>query len=489
MAQGALLANYGDLQFVQEGIYCLQSFTPYHLFHYLIAACYKLLGPDWVSRGVLTLAFGLHVGSTVFCLRSFGADEKVAAFAIPLFFGFAYRFGFGGNLFGLPFFFFGLAFVQRWLTKPESNIRSGLALSFCLFITWLIHPIPFYLCLGCGGLYLLCVQWRDWRRLLQGVLWFTLPFLVAMGYLWFLADAAKGVKKLAPPSQELWSRIEFIPYHMFGISKESYVESALAIALLVVMFLWAFAVLIAERKQEISIHSETFWRGLGLLSISTLPITLYLLVPFQLMGAFYVYQRLLQPAILGLLLLMRPIRYRMGRALYFLGWGITMTFLLQNLSNHLIWNQETKGLRELLPQVPKKTRLLYLVPSWGDHSTRLNSLGYLPAWNQVYKGGETRFSFSMHRRMPMADCNPRAQKFTMRLAYMPERFHPFIHGTHAKHLIIHLSKDMKMNRRVYPWLFHKIKTYKAMVQKHRWLLLERLPKPVGIPTTSRPAKR
>ena len=60
---GTLLARQGDPQYNTMGIYCLQSFQPYHVVHYLASTMYSWFGPWWVSRSTLLVAYILYITS------------------------------------------------------------------------------------------------------------------------------------------------------------------------------------------------------------------------------------------------------------------------------------------------------------------------------------------------------------------------------------------------------------------------------------------
>lgn len=475
LGQAALLAHRGDPGFYWATTYCPQPFAAYHTFHYIAAGLYWLVGPTWVSRVMITAIFAFYAGAVALLMRSFRADYRGLVIAIPLFFGFLYRMGFGPNLLGLPLLFVNLALAAQWLRHDRWWL--GLALSLGLVAAGYVHPLPFYLSLGCVGLLFLIRLFGQWRRLVLGGLW--LVPAAAWGLWHFLQ--VRQLALVSPSSRlvsepTLLSKIALLPGLLLGVERGQQIDESVGVLLMAVsLILGVLAVWHHGRRAMRSGAAATEARRSCLARVLIIAAVFSPLIwTGQLtMGTHYVYQRFLQPGLVLTLGFLPRTRRWTQTLLFLLALIAGSVFLCNNLGAHLRWRAATRDVYPLLQSVPQNSTLIALVPRYPDHMTKEHALRHIQGLFQLHRGGEVRYSFSHYRHLPFVDCKADAQKPTFMLIPYPMEFSPRVHGRYAEFVLIHLSTRAYSNRALFHWAFDKEGPYRRVGQAGRWLLVQR----------------
>ena len=460
IAQSAMLARYSDPTMVPIGRYCLSGFQPYHTFHHVGRILFHLLGPELVSPTMLLLLLGTFAGALAWSLRSFGADPRMLGIGLPLFFGYCYGMGFGPNMLGLPLVLVGMGAAERYRRKP--TVVRLVALQGVLLAALLIHPMPFYLASGCVGLYLLITCCGEWRKLVLGLVPVALAGAVSIVQLLSVLEIRYKGGALREPG--LLEKLGKVPLFLSGVAADP--PGAQVPQLLLALGLPTLALIpFLDRSWR---EKGRAYIGQALCALAV--VVLYLAAPATMYGTAFVYQRLLQPAYMLLLLMSFCSPSRVWRIGLPVVWVLSLFLLTENLLVHGLFARRVAGVSELARKIPKGARVLVMAPTGGTRLLRQNVVKHGGAMVQVVSGGEVRYLFTNYRHMPVVDCNPGEQKSTGALSVWPWRYRVGIHGKYADHLVLYMPKNRRWAAFTYPFLLRRPDAFVHLATRGRWVL-------------------
>lgn len=466
IALGVLLARHDDPQWMPTGAYCLGTFGPYHIFHHMVRMLYHWVGSAWVSRLMLLIIFLAYVASAATVLRIFRAEIRLLAWAIPLFFGFLYQLGFAPNMLAVPCFLWSIASAEYW--RQSRTFPRGLVLLGCLLLTWLVHPLPFYMAMAVLGGFFLIADWKQWKHWLQACFWLSIPTIVALAYLWQMRKFNVDILPPTTPEPGMLQKLLQIPEYLMGISQYKTLEITLAsLWILAWLGLWWYS-----RNTLKNTVSSIRWAKYVM---GFLPLLAYFLAHNFMFRVFYVHQRFLWLSALLCLLIIPPVQEFWQRMMLMAGWTISVGFLVSNLVIHGQWATVIRDIYPLLPKVPQNTVMSSLVPPLKQRLTRELLLRSIHLEFQIHRGGVMRSAFTHIRRMPIVDCQPEIQQDLLQqnMSKEPWRFDPQKHGHHALYLLLRSSGDPHTDQKVFPWLYSSRSPYRPVARSGLWLLLHR----------------
>lgn len=470
---GSLLHYIGQWPADLAKEYCLSSFRPYHIFHYIVSGLSGWLDPTWVSRVMAGLILSFFTGATAFFLFSFRIDLRVLGLAIPLFFGFTYRAGFGPNMLGMPLFLIALAWAERWNQKQRA--QEGIWMVVTLLLAWAIHPVPFYLSMCCIAAFFLVAHRKNISLLIRSGLWLVLPGVISVGYLIWVAQNINVGAKSSFYEPNALEKMTYISKLLFGVENKVY-------SLPIWLFFFSILALCVdawfEKKHQIADEPKQHTYPLERLAIVAVVAGFFLFVPHFAMGTHYVYQRFLQPLVLVLLLWMPSFSIRRSRLLFVCACGLGTVLLFLNVQTHQGWEKELRPFEKLLKRVPVGSRLMVLAPQFRDQTLKMHVLPKLGHTWSASRAIRSIPSLTVYPNMPIRDCSVRQQQAVnaAHLDALPWNFKSSIHGRFADFLILHGAAQIRLNRKLYPWLFQKGRGgYKLIAHSKRWMLLKRLP--------------
>ncbi len=499
MSMGALLAKFGDWSFLPEGVYCLQPFTSYHLFHYLVAFFYKLVGPHWVSRAVLLFIYTLFLFSGWLFLKANKSDWRGLALLSIIFFGYPYQKGFGPFLFGLPFFFFSLAAVLYWIETGEK--KWGIVFSITLIATALIHVAVFAITgVVIAGYWLLKWVWDSrWRWRIVSA---SVPSLVIGGYYLYITNKRLHEMIL------FWKKFEEkYPFVIRDQSTPSFVEKLLNLPEITLfyedaqfpllsnlsffLFSLFLILLVAVSLRILKKYSSNLYRDSLKTSFVTLfPLAAYLFLPKLLLDVNFVYERFGIFVFISLIASIPSLSFLSKEKLINLKlykWR-RLSFILANLAVVTIFSIQfllhvdywvgLRGLFPLMKKIPQNSRVLGVLLAYKAS----------PGIVQTYRGGEVQSSFTFYRHMPVVDCDPYRQLNTWVYTISPSLFVPE-NPPKWDYIIFYLGASNAELRRKFPWAFSKKSPYCPLYQAGRWVLFVPRDKCRGKGSSTRPASR
>lgn len=480
IAQGTLLGHWSDPSFVTSGIYCRAPFTGYHVFHYITGWLKPWVGPDWISRTMVLLLYVFYTGAVTFLLKAFRGERRWVVIATPFFFGFSYVMGFGPFLLGSCCFFVCMGVAEYFSHHPKKSFAA--LLMGCLFVTYLCHPLAFYVALLALGVRW-CVHWV-WSAALRWIsVWVLLPpGLWGLYSVFFHVSTAgrdaqwwKAVRATATavnwnvPEPSLWVKIGRLPLYAVGSDALAWHDALLGWCL--VASIVALAVLAwqknrttqesEESKYELSEREKKLHRR-GRWSLVWTALALYLGFQMTVGHIAFIFPRFAFFFVVLLLVQISRVHHSLFSRLLGLAWGLSLIFGINNGMYHIDWAESMKGLRQIVKKIPQNSRVLGL----------LTHRKHAPAIVQIYRGGEARTTFSYLAGMPVRDCSVLRQLNTWELSQDPSVFKPKKHP-HWDFLLLYIQGGKKKMIQRFPWLFQKNGLYIPSYKAGRWLLVRR----------------
>ena len=159
LAQVSLLRDLLQGQSPWSAQVWINPWTPYLSGYGALLGLSALMPMLAAVKALLTLAYLAFVGMSVALRRHFGAPEVLDWMVLPVFFGFAYQWGFLTFLVSAPIGLLFLLVADRWC-EHRSGGRMAAVLAVGL---WLLcsHGLMFMFCWGVGAMFALCGTGRQ----------------------------------------------------------------------------------------------------------------------------------------------------------------------------------------------------------------------------------------------------------------------------------------------------------------------------------------
>ena len=400
-AQVFIWQHFDDPRFKFHQHFEIAPLTPYVL-GYAIARLFAMFLPAVLAmKATVTLATLALPMSVHFMIARTGGDRFWTLLGFPLAFGVNFYWGFISFLIATPIVIVFITLAQDYSEHP--NLRLAVALGALALLLCFAHGLAIGVA-GPTAALLILSRARGLRAAVLRLLPLVAPGLVALACVLFL----RGQRDSQGPS--LWS---FAPWYRLGELPGSLIDypdgrisGLVGLAMLVAL---GFCIRLRED-----------WRRFIPFFCFLLA---YLLIPMRLLGVWYVYPRFASLAAIFALMAGAPransLSRTIGRLVFLcliLGWCSFLT------GRFRAFNQEARGLDDLLPHMQADRRVLSLLFDNQSRFIRGNSFLHFPVWYQAEKGGEVGFSFATS---PAATVRykPNAQlRMSAGLEWHPQRF-------------------------------------------------------------------
>lgn len=467
ISQGALLARFGDNNFLPEGVYCLSSFSTYHTFHYVASVAYRVFGPDGVSRAMMAAIYALYLLATWLLLRIYRADDRLMAPVSIMFFGYNYLMGFASYLLAMPFTLLAIAIAEYGAQRKTWFWAIYLAL--ILVLLSFLHFISFALVLSCTGLR----WWLQWAW--QNNRWRWPSFVVfaivtVVGILQYIS-----MNRQLDQNREWWATLrQLYPQVSWSNQEPSLLDKIIQLPLMLlgnenlvgrdafvaILFFFIFIGLlilgiIYRRNLGISLSSGDW-------IVALVPLIAYFILRQEIASVMYIHARFATYAVLLMMVFIPPLyAHKWGNRMMYILAAVSLTFSTVNLIYHVEWTRSLRGLHQITAHIPQNSRVLGV----------LTHHRYAPAIVQTYRGGETRISFTYYRHMPIGDCEPQRQLHTWIISQQPQLFDPKQH-LNWDFILFYIPLNPQL-RNQFAWLKDPQSPYRPVFQAGSWLLIQR----------------
>jgi hypothetical protein len=356
----------------------LNWYTPYLLSYLLARPFVALLGVAGALKLVVLLSVLGTAAAYWWLLRTVRQDEWLCLLGIPLSFGFSFYFGFTNFLIGTPCMLAAIVLALKYAENPSAKV--GVPYDVVLGTTFLAHVIAFAISSACAFA-LTARKIRGWRGLLRdywpllGGALFVLPWIPGF---------ANSPDISAHPEQ--WSlgigRLYALPSTLFASSGADRVAHRLGLAVLVLV---ALSLGVPSRR----------WGRYGLLALG---LVAYFVLPFELRGVSFLFERFAALLIPGLILAASGARAllpswlrRPAIVLFSAGWLWIFGHRMQQ------FNLEAGNFPAIIEQLPPRQRIRPLI--YENRSAAFPGAPlflHFPAYYQAAKGGYLGYSFARY---------------------------------------------------------------------------------------------
>jgi hypothetical protein len=372
-AQVSIVRNLHDPAFGFEGHYEIHWFTPYclgTLIPLLLSECFGLLTSMklLLSLIVLSLPLCLHL-----LMREVGADPWWALAGFLVFFGQSFYWGFVSYLLALPLGVLFAFWMMRHRHQPSWS--SGVMLSLVGVLVFFAHGIVFAVMGATAGVFML-LEVRTLRAL--AIRFAPLLALLLFFLVWLAWEHREGRRPdfplgWGPPSAVRWF---VLPANLVGLWTDPSAQ-ALGWGLLVVLA-------IGMGRSRTAVH---------LVPLATM-VLLYDLLPAQVAGGYFVYERtavfVLVFALTGFAATSSLARRRISRAALS---AMVLVWMGVSIVRFQLFDARAHAYDVVMKDVPPRSRVLALMfdRAWEEVP---EAFLHFPAWHQAERGGALGYSFA-----------------------------------------------------------------------------------------------
>jgi hypothetical protein len=404
-----------------------------------------------VAIAVLAVPFILRL-----LVREVSGNPWWGFLGFPVGFGFPFGFGFINFCLGVPAALFLVLVTVRYTTRPSRALAAGLfGTTLVLFA---IHAIAFVFGIVVAG-WIILLRSPNVRTAFVRVvpLLLLLPFVIV----WLMAAReADQMARMPAIFQYGFFRLILLPAYMTG--PLSFPGSAV---LALVMFVAPFMCGGRLSRQP--------WRW----TLLVVSVALFLGAPNFIFGTGFIYQRFAVFCIPGLLLALDWVSHQEGsndEAWVSLS-APALVLMVLIVVGLRFWqfNIESGGLTEVLAQIPRGARLLYLPVERGSAVSPFPVYLHSGMWHQVRRGGVTDFSFARFHMNRFRYRDGVAPNLPMGFEWTPQSFDWERHGGEQfDYFLVRSVEDSRME------LFKgAVERIVLVDRRESWWLFRRLPAP------------
>jgi hypothetical protein len=452
-AQIAIWLDWNDPGLEYQQVYRRSPLSPAFVSTALVFALAHLVSVELALRIVIAATAITTPIVVRLLITEVGGNPWWAFLSFPIVFGFPFAFGFINFYLGIPAALFLVLLAIRYSERPTGWRAAGLALM--TVVLFAIHAVAFgFGALAAGAIILARSPGLRSAVVRTAPLILVLPVVV----FWLLTTREAEASVRVPPDFRLgFYRLLVLPEFFIGAR-----NSPLVIFLGVMMLGAPF---IGGARP-----SRRPWRWVVL----GLSLALYLGAPHIIFGTGFIFQRFAVFVVPGLVLALDPPvglndQRRRSRSPE-IAPILTLILLIGVGVRFSRFNTEASGLNEILNQIPRGARLLYLPVEHSSAAAPFPVYLHSGMWHQVRQGGVTDFSFARFPLNQFRYATGAAPDLPRSFEFNPESFEWHRHwGDAFGYFLVRSSVDSReilfkeavdrvtlVERRGAWWLFRRI---------------------------------
>ena len=392
-ASSSILRHYGDADWHFREQFALQPLTVPYLTLYGLSALLMVVLPPVVATKIAAafLLALLPAGLMVLC-AGMRKSPFLGLWGLVPAWGVLAHWGFVSFLGALGLFAMCLGLALRVVDQP--SVRGQAWLLACLVLLFFTHVsrVPVAL----GALMLVGVLMHGRVESVRGLL---VPGVVALVlFMWWWTwrpwDGAFHIAWAWPPD---WSRFKDVPTYFADVFvDESDAATFRRIGLAFALTAIVLFVVAATRLRGWPNNHWLLAAHLVVASVILTSLVLYLTLPMEIAGWWYVFPREITAALFLLPALLPNLPRNVWAQLGFVVWTALVLVPLgeSTAGAHRDFGTATVHFREIVRELPHAPKLLYLV--YDHHGSRAQASPYvhLPAYVQAERGGWLSFHFA-----------------------------------------------------------------------------------------------
>ncbi len=433
-ATASVFRHYTDAGWHFEEQFVLQPFAVPYVSLYALSALFMLvLSPVAATKLAAALLLALMpIGLMVLCWGMRKSPFLGLWGLVPVW-GVLSHWGFVGFLSAMGLFAMSIGLALRVVERPSPKLQGWLIA--CLLFLFFTHVFRFPFALG--ALMIVGLLMHNQADSIKGL---VIPFSVgtALFVVWWFGRAGEismDIQWVWPPA--MWRFSEARTYLFDVFVSDDDVRTFGRVGL---FFLLTAAVLLAIAFARLRGWAKNSW-VLGangvVVAVILISLSLYVALPMEIGSWWYVYPRELTVALFFLPALLPNLPPKTWAHLGFVIWTAVAVAPIGEVTAeaHREFGTTTTHFREIVRELPRAPKLLYLV--YDHHGSRARNSPYvhLPAYVQAERGGWISFHFAELGHSPLryrSRENPNAvvpPRVPVRWEWSPQLFQLDQHGS------------------------------------------------------------
>jgi hypothetical protein len=435
-AQSSALAHYFDPSYRFREQFSVHPLAVPYLSMYVLAALLMRVLPMLVAVKLAAIAMlALLPAGLAVMFHGMKKSPLLGLLGLGLVWGRLTHWGFLNFMGALGLFAMAIGFTLLIVDRPTRARQVGLALTLVALFFTHVFRFPFGIAAVLGSALVMLPATRRFRP----ILWPMAPSLALFAGFWVSRTSALS-GDMGPLSLH-WERLSELASSLFdGFvgGAEPRAVATLGRALVVVVVVSVVALVMERRFTKQDLHGKAWSVGTTVIALACAAVFggLFLVLPMQIGEWWYVYPREATAAVFVLLGATPDLpRAKALRAALV----ATMAFSTAAMGhvvidNYARFDKKTADFAQIVAQVPRAPKLLYLVFDHSGSTRTATPFIHLPAYVQAERGGFLSFHFAMWGASPLVYRSPNEEgavvppKVPTRWEWRPDLFRVKTHG-------------------------------------------------------------